>query len=162
MVNNVHRKLSPDGKTLTIADRGTKPDGSSFSDEFVYTRVTESTGLIGKWKSTKVTISAPDSLVVSSPSEGALRWEFPEQKQAVEGKSDGTDLPVTGPTVPPGMTISIKMLSRRKLAYTVKIAAKPVGIATQTLSPDGKTLTDVSWSPGKESEKAIAIYTKQQ
>jgi hypothetical protein len=161
VVNNVHRQISSNGKTLTVTSKGTKPDGSSFNDEYTYTRLTGTTSLVGKWKSTKVNISASDTFVVSSPSDGVLRWEFPEYKQTVEGKSDGSDLPATGPTTPAGTTVAIKILSLKKLAYTVKISGKPVSIATQTLSADGKTLTDVSWSPGKESEKATAVYTKK-
>jgi hypothetical protein len=29
-----------------------------------------------------------------------------------------------------------------------------------TLSADGRTITDVSWTPGKESEKQTAVYQK--
>jgi len=56
VLNNEHSQLSPDGKTLTITDSGTKPDGSTFKDEAVYTRVTGTAGFIGKWRSTKVSV----------------------------------------------------------------------------------------------------------
>jgi hypothetical protein len=29
-----------------------------------------------------------------------------------------------------------------------------------SVSADGKTLTDTSWVPGKESEKEVDVYTK--
>jgi hypothetical protein len=161
IVDNVHRQLSADGKTLTITETGTKPDGSSFHDEEVYNRVGKGQGLIGKWKSSKVNISAPNTFLVAAPAEGVLRWEIPEYKETVKGKSDGSDLPIAGPTVPEGLTISIKMLADKKLTYTVKMSGKPISVAIQTLSSDGKTMTEVDWSPGKESEKSTAVYLKQ-
>jgi len=53
------------------------------------------------------------------------------------------------------------MVSATKDTYTVKVAGKTVGFGMQTLSADGKTLTDVSWSPGKESEKETGVYERQ-
>jgi hypothetical protein len=161
VLDNVHRQLSVDGKTLTITDSGTKPDGSTFHDETVYSRVTGTTGLVGKWKSTKANISSPNSIIISSPAEGSIRWEIPQYKNVLEGKTDGSDIPVTGPQVPAGLTLSIKMVSATKDTYTVKVAGKTVGFGMQTLSADGKTLTDVSWSPGKESEKETGVYERQ-
>ncbi len=161
VLENVHRALSADGNTLTITESGTKPDGSTFNNVTVYERVTGTAGLLGKWKSTKVNISSPDTVIVSSPAEGSIRWEIPEYKQSLEGKTDGSDLPVTGPTVPEGLTVSIKILSATELTYTVKISGKPVSIAGQTLSADRKTIQEVVWSPGKESEKSTAVYEKQ-
>src|SRR5271170_5840362 len=67
-----HRQLSPDGKTLTITTTRTRPDGSPNNEEDVYTRVTGTTGLVGKWRSTKVNISAADVYIVSAPAPGVL------------------------------------------------------------------------------------------
>lgn len=139
----------------------TRPDGSAYSEEDVYVRETGTTGLVGKWRSTKVTMSASSTYVISSPAPGVLRMEYPSSKSSVEGKTDGTDNPYTGPTVPAGATISFEMLSPSRLSYTYKFDGKPRFYGTQTLSADGKTLTDVSWSPGKESEKSTGIYIKQ-
>jgi hypothetical protein len=156
-----HRQLSPDGKTLTITSTRTRPDGSTANEEDVYTRVTGTTGLVGKWRSTKVNISFAELSIVSAPSPGVLRMEFPNYKQAVEGKPDGTDLPVTGPNLPPNTTTSWKMLSPTKMSYVYKVDRKPAGYGVQTLAADGKSFTDISWSPGKESEKSTAFYIKQ-
>jgi hypothetical protein len=41
------------------------------------------------------------------------------------------------------------------------MSGKPISVAIQTLSSDGKTMTEVDWSPGKESEKSTAVYLKQ-
>lgn len=158
---NTHRQLSDDGKTLTITETGKRPDGTTFHDEAVYTRVTGTTGLVGKWRSTKVTISAPDSFIISSPSPGIMHWDIPAYKESVQGKLDGTDLPITGPNVPPRLTLAVKQVSPTKISYVVKGNGKPDSYGIQTLAADGKSFTDVSWSAGKPGEKATGVYVKQ-
>jgi hypothetical protein len=124
-----HRQLSADGKILTITETGTRPDGTSFKDETVYTRVTGTTGLVGKWRSTKVTISARDNFVVSSPSPGIMHGDIPAYKESVQGKADGTDLPITGP-----------MHLRASLSHSSKsLPAKSLTLsrATENQTPTG-------------------------
>ena len=125
--------VSYDGKELTFNDTTTKPDGSESHDVSVYKRLTGGpTGLAGKWVSTAVNISAPNTYVISSPADGVIHWEISEYKETVEGKADGSDLPITGPTVPQGLTLSIKLLGPRKLTYTVKLNGKETGMSVQT------------------------------
>lgn len=158
---NVHRELSADGKTLTITSKGTKPDGSTFNDVTVYTRVTGTKGLEGKWRSTKVDISAPDNYVIAETSPGVYKWTIPSYKAAFEGKADGTDRTLTGPTIPTGLTLSWKQVSPMEMKYVEKLNGKPDAIGVQTMAADKKTFTEVSWTPGKESEKSTAVYVKQ-
>lgn len=63
--------------------------------------------------------------------------------------------------MPAVSTLSFKMVSPTELSYISKFNGKPDAYGTQTLAADGKTLTDVSWSPGKESEKSTAVYNEQ-
>jgi hypothetical protein len=161
VLSKSHREISSDGKTLTITTTGNKPDGTSFKEESVYNRVTKTTGLVGKWRSAKVDISAPDTFIISAPSADTLHWEIPSYKETVEGKPDGTDHPITGPTAPPGLTLAFKMVSPNQISYVLKVKGKPDGYGTQTLSADGKSFTDVSWSPGKQSEKSTGFYARQ-
>jgi hypothetical protein len=74
--------------------------------------------------------------------------EIPAYRETVTGKMDGSDLPLAGPSVAKGMTLSVKQLTPRQLSEGVKESGKTIGIGTVTVSPDGKPLTDVSWSPG--------------
>jgi hypothetical protein len=161
VLENVHRQLSPDGTQLTIVATGNKPDGSSFKDEEVYKRLSGSSGLIGKWQSVKVNISAPGTYVLAFPTASTIKWEIPSYKEWVEGKLDGSDLPITGPTVPAGLTLSVKQDSVHKLSYVVKANGKPVGYGVETLSSDGHSFTAVTWTPGKQSEKDSEFYVKQ-
>jgi hypothetical protein len=157
----VHRELSADGKTLTVKAAGTRPDGSTYQDESVFERVTGTAGLIGTWRSVKVAFNGPRQFIISSPAPGVLRYELPELKESVEGRADGSDHPITGPTAPPGFTSGFKLVSPTKVTYVLKINGKPDSYGVQTLAPDGRSFTDTSWNAGKENEKTTAVYLKQ-
>jgi hypothetical protein len=162
VVAKAHRELSSDGKTLTLVESGTRPDGSSFKEEDVYTRVSGSAGLAGKWRSVKVNTSASDTFVFSFPTPDRVEWENPGFQEKVVGKADGSDLPIIGPDVPPGGTVAVKLDSATKHSYVIKSNGKVVAYGVQTLSADGTSLTDVTWNPGKQAEKTTAVYIKQQ
>ena len=152
--------ISADGKTMMTESKGTKPDGETFDDMTTYTRESGSHGPEGKWKSTKVTVSAPGMNVLTFNGD-VLKWEIPDYKETFEGKTDGSDVVVTGPELPPGMTLAIKKVSDHELRYTVKASGKVIAMGIYTALPDGKAATDVSWSAGKESEKQTAYFVKQ-
>jgi hypothetical protein len=79
----------------------------------------------------------------------------------VEGRTDGSDIPLTGPTVPPDATISFKALTPTKMRYVMKIGGKTDNTGEQTLAADGRSFTDVNWNAGKEDEKTTGVYVKQ-
>src|SRR5215475_6461373 len=109
LIGTTHRVLSADGKTLTLTFKGTRPDGQSVDDEAVYERVGAGEGLLGTWRSVKSTAGgAPQTFVISAPSAGVLHYDVPDMKASAEGSTDGSDHPLTGPTVPQGMTIAFK------------------------------------------------------
>jgi len=157
----VHRELSADGKTLTITAAGTRPDGSSYRDVSVFERATGADGLIGTWRSVKAASSGAQQFVISSPAPGVLHYDLPDVRQSVEGRADGSDHPVTGPTAPPGMTSGFRLVNPTKLTYVLKINGKPDSYGVQTLARDGRSFSDTSWNAGKESEKTTAVYVKQ-
>ena len=94
-----HKTLSPDGKTLTSVNTEIRPDGTTSKTTVVCTRVSGGGGLEGKWRNTKMTISAPDVYVASVHAEGTMKWESPAYHSSFEGKTDGSDIAYTGPTV---------------------------------------------------------------
>jgi hypothetical protein len=157
----VHRVLSADGKTLTLTATGARPDGSKFNDITSYTRVSGSKGLVGTWRSTKTEVSLADVYIITAPSATALHWEFPMDKSSVAAKGPGVDTPLLGPNIPATLTFNYKMDSARKLSYVVKFQGRPDTFGVQTLAADGKSFTDTYWSPGKETEKATALYVRQ-
>jgi hypothetical protein len=157
-----HRQLSADEKTLTMTFTGTRPDGTAFREEEVYDRVSGTGGLIGTWRSIRVSEpNGPREFVISSPAPGVLHYEVPDMKAHAEGRTDGSDTPLTGPDMPPGSTISFKMLSPTKIRYVMKINGKTDSLGEQTLAADGRSFSDVNWNPGKEDEKTTGVFLKQ-
>ena len=147
---------------MNITSTGTRPDGTAFHDEAVYVKTKSDGCLEGTWKSTKNTQSAPPDFAISQGSSpDALKWEVTGWKETVEGKPDGSDLAINGPTVPAGLTIAFKADGARKIAYQLKSSGTVIGQGEQVLAPNGKTYTDTTWVPGKENEKQTYVYTKQ-
>lgn len=158
----IHRTLSADGNTLTLRYTGSRPDGTKFDDEDVYTRVSGTEGLLGSWKSTKVGASGgPQTFVISSPAPGVLHYEIPDLKASAEGAADGSDHPLVGGNTPAGMTVSFKFVTPKKIKYVLKVNGKEDSEGVTTLAADGRAYTDVSWSAGKENEKQTSVYVKQ-
>jgi hypothetical protein len=154
--------LSEDGKTLTMRSTGTRPDGKAFHEEDVFSRVAGTDGLIGSWRSTKVNgPSGPQTFVISSPAPGVLHYDIPDMKATAEGRTDGSDNSLTGPSVPPGATISFRALTPTRIKYVMKLNGKADSIGEQTIAADGRSFSDVNWNPGRPSEKTTAVYVKQ-
>ena len=161
VIGTAHRELSADGKTLTLHAVGKQADGTPYDETIVFTRVSGTSGLIGTWRSTKYTQQESSTITISFPSPGVIKWENVEDKGSFTGKTDGSDLPYTSPTMSGNFTVSVKMDGPRKLSNTTKRDGKTIQYGTDAVSADGKTITDVTWIPGKESEKQTEIYIKQ-
>ncbi len=154
--------LSEDGKTLTMSFTGTRPDGNAFHEEDVFSRVSGTDGLVGTWRTAKVTgPSGPQTFVFSSPAAGVMHVEIPDMKISVEGRTDGTDYALAGPSMPPGATISLKRLNATKMKYVMKIDGKVDNQGVQSIAADGRSFTDTNWNAGRENEKTTAVYVKQ-
>ena len=157
-----HRVLAADGKTLTVTISGKRPDGSDLHDEAVYTRVSGSSGLLGTWRTVKNSgAGVPQQYVISVPQPGLLRYELPDMKASAEGRADGSDHAISSPAMPPDSSIGFKAIGAKKMRYVIKVGGKPDSYGIQTIAKDGRSFTDVSWNPGKESEKLTSVYVRQ-
>lgn len=154
------REISADGKRMTDVTDGRRPDGTTFTDHETDTRVGSGSGLAGTWRSTAVKSSAPGVMVLKVNGD-VLHYENPGYKSTSDAKLDGTPAPIKGPTAPAGLTTWNKAQGPNKVESAVLLNGKEVGRDVMTLSADGKTITDVSWTPGKESEKQTYVYEKQ-
>lgn len=152
--------ISSDGKTLTSIDTGTRPDGSTFTDRETDTRVGAGSGMAGTWKSTAVKNSAPGMFILKVNGD-VLHYESPRYKSTSDAKLDGTPAPIKGPTSAAGLMVSNKYDGPNKVLSIVTLNGKEMGRDVMTLSADGKTITDVSWTAGKESEKQTYVYERQ-
>lgn len=159
VLSKSHRTLSSDGTMLTIHGTEMRADGSKPEYTDVYKRQSGASGLLGKWMNVK-SQGAADTMVIQTKGDW-IRISSPEYKNSVEGKMDGSALPMTGANIPPGVTQTIKPEGANRLHYAVQYQGKVLTEGTQTLSADGKTLVDEEWSPGKMSEKITAVYERQ-
>jgi hypothetical protein len=153
-------KLSADGKMLTLNSKGAKPSGDAFDDSRIYQRVSGATGLPGAWKSTKVQISSPTILRITEFESDGLTLAYPDFEATGSARFDGKDYPITGPTVPPGVTFSLRRTSPRACQMIEKEKGKPLFTVQYTVPADGKTLTEVG-TPADASESTTAVYERQ-
>ena len=159
VLSKSHRTFSADGKTMTIHGTEMRPDGTKPEYTDVYKRQSGTSGMVGKWMNVKSQAAAA-SMVIQTKGNW-IKIYSPEFKNSVEGKMDGSALPMAGANIPPGVTQTIKPDGPSKLHYTVQYNGKVLEEGTQTLSADGKTLVDEEWAPGKMNEKSVAVYERQ-
>ncbi len=161
VVETTRVKLAADQATLTTATVGVLPDGSDFTRTTTYRRVAGDKGLLGRWHSVKVDTGATwDGYIISRNAAGDMTWEIPTDHQVITGRFDGSDLPIKGPGVPPGATLSAHRESDRQLSFTMKVKGTITERGTVTISADGQSMTEVSWPPGQEGRKSTAVYVK--
>jgi hypothetical protein len=159
VLSKAHRTLSADGKKLMTTYTEYRPDGTTATEKDVYERVSGTTGLAGKWKDIKVDAVA-DAITIAIPSPGSFRLEDPIYKQVITGKTDGSPVTVTGPTIPPGASATFKANGANEWDYAYILKGKAITHGVMKVSADGKTLSDTSWAPGKEAEKSVSVYAK--
>lgn len=159
VLSKSHRTFSSDGMMMTIHGTEMRPDGTKPEYTDVYKRQSGTSGLVGKWMNVK-SQGASGSMIIQTKGDW-IKITSPEFKNSVEGKMDGSKLPLTGANVPPGVTQTIKPDGPNKLHYTVQYNGKVLNEGTQTLSADGKTMVDEEWAPGKMNEKATVVYERQ-
>ena len=160
VLSKVHRVLSADGKTMTVSSTDYHADGTTSKATVVRARVSGGPGLAGKWKEVKVSPTA-DTMSISVPSAGHIKYEFPRDKQFVEGPVDGTPSRFQGQSVPDGATIAFRQKASNELEWSYAVKGSVLQKGVDTVSSDGKSLTSVNWVPGKEAEKTIDVYDRQ-
>ncbi|HEX5235089.1 MAG TPA: hypothetical protein VFW25_07145 [Silvibacterium sp.] len=147
--------LGSDGKTLQDTATGTRPDGKQMNDSVSYTRIAPGKGFFGKWKSTKVDNSTPQTAQIEANGDNGIIWHIPEIKASVTLTFDGKEVTPTGPTVPAGLTLSATKMGPRSFELTDKINGKLLFKGRYTVSADGKTMTEVGSAPGAAPTKVV-------
>ena len=153
-------KISADGKNMTVESKGTRPDGQPFDDTTAYQRVSGGPGLTGKWKTSKVSISAPFTIELAASGSDGLIVTFSGEKATCNAKFDGKDYPLTGPTMPASFTMALKKTGDRSFEVSEKDKGKELYKSVFTLSADGKTLTEVGTAV-LTGDKITEVYDRQ-
>jgi hypothetical protein len=153
-------RLSADGNTLTTTSKGTRPNGKAFENEYVFARVSGGPGLPGKWKSDKVSYSAPRLVEMTAFETDGLALRVVDTGLTWSAKFGGKDSPVKGPNVPDGFTITLKRTGPKSFDYVRKRDGKEAYKGTYTVSADSKTMTRVDTAVGT-NEKTTEVYDRQ-
>ena len=152
-------RLSTDGKTLNVTEKGKRSDGEPFEDNEIYQRVSGGPGLAGSWKLTWWKFSSAFIMEISQYEADGITWRFPWDA-TLNARFDGEDYSVTGPGTPAGSTVALKRTGPRSFEEIQKINGKVMYTGTVTVSADGKTLTEVLIPPGS-NEKTKTVYDRQ-
>jgi hypothetical protein len=160
VVTRTHRSISADGKTMTAAYTEYRPDGTTVHESDVFTRVSGTSGLAGKWRDTKAN-TASSSMTIATSAGGHFERDTPSLKETITGATNGAPVAIKGPTVPTGAMVAYKAAGPGKWTYAISLGGKVYVDGTMSVSADGKTLTETSWVPGKQSEASDAVYVKQ-
>jgi hypothetical protein len=160
LVDTDTSKLSPDGKTLTVVSKGTKPNGETFEDTTVYERISGEKGLFGGWKDKQVKVSAPSTLEIASSGKDGILFKSVDYKWTADAQFDGKDYPATGPTMPEHVMLTLKHTGPRSFEMVVKQNGKALSRDSYRVSQDGRTLT-VAGSPIAVNEPYTVVYEKQ-
>jgi hypothetical protein len=152
-------KLTNGDKTLTIREYGTRPDGEKFDDTSTYTRVAGASGLAGEWKTSAVKLGNPTTYRISIGAGDQMTWDLPAMKATWKGKTDGSDVRPSGPTVSDTLTLAVTRQGPRALSMTQKLQGKTVYTGTYTVSDDGKTMTVVG--KNAKGETSTQVWERQ-
>jgi hypothetical protein len=129
-VYSVVTEVAPDGKTRTY--RNTRAsDGVAFEgvQDRVGGEVDPANPLIGAWRLRQT----------MERSESGGEMHFRSGTLSYSAKTDGKDYPVKGSTT--FDSVAVRRLDSRSIEISTKKEGKPVATWTETVSPDGKTLT---------------------
>jgi|GEM_PF-2884336 len=164
--------LSPDRRSLTVVRSGMRPDGRAYSGKTVYARAVAAqmggspaassppagsltSSLMGSWKSTAVTESAPEEMIIATYGLGGLSFKFPAQKISFLAVYGGKEVAPTGPQVPPALTIALERVGASGFRLIRRFSGAVTYSAVYTISSDGKTIKQTGNANGDPSQTLI-------
>jgi hypothetical protein len=141
-------KLSADARTLSDNFTASRPDGWTFSIDYVFTRTAGNSGFAGRWESSNEKINSVYELEIQPYQRDGLALLLPAEHSARKMKFDGKDYPVQGAEVAPGSASSGHRLNNHTLEIIDKINGRATDTQRIKLSPDLNTLTMIVQQAG--------------
>jgi hypothetical protein len=159
LLSNDSWKLSADNKTLSVTTTGVKADGDLYTDTAEYARTAGTTGLLGEWKSTSVSLSSPDEFSIETLGLDGLVLKVPSMKLSCQARFDGKEVPVEGPDLPAGLRLTFDRTGPYTFRLTQKINGSPIRSSVYTVSEDRETMTEVGGATG--DPPSTMVWEKQ-
>jgi hypothetical protein len=152
-------ELSADGNAMTRSAKGKHENGEGFSDVTRFKRTAGAKGFQGTWQSIDFKGTPPVVDVEAYAGDGVTVL-VPADNKKFSVKFDGKEYPVTGPRIPPGMTISAKLENPRKAVAHTMMNGKAFDTETWEVSADGKVFTYTEKDEGQPNA-IVGIYDRQ-
>lgn len=149
-------KVSEDGRILHDAFTGMQPDGSTITIDYVYKRMSGTSGFAGNWESTTQPLGLKFELHIQPY--GGEGLSFVRQGSVKSITFDGQDHAVASATE--GVTASGRRQSERAMELTDKNRGKVVDTQALTLSPDCKTLT-INMHKAGQATPGVFVLTRE-
>lgn len=164
--DTMEEQLSADGNTLEDTDNEVLEGGGNNVVRTTYVRVGPGEGFAGKWKSVKLSGPHVDwifpwSYIMTTTGPDTVRWELPSNHIRLEGKTDGSPIPLTPAGASPAVVVTIQKDSARQFSTEIRVDGRVMKRGTYKLAPSGRTFSQDSWDPAKPSEVRTAVFVKQ-
>jgi hypothetical protein len=150
--------LSNDGSRLTQETTRAEPQAATNTIEYIRTSGFGKS-VIGTWEPVSSRSSVPDSFVVTLIDATTLSVLF-RSGVSYTIRPDGLDYDARSDAFP-DMKAVVTGLGPRALRRTTFRGPSPLLEAEWRLSPDGKTLTVTSRTPGSSSEPAVYVFQRE-
>jgi hypothetical protein len=135
---SAHWKLAPDGRSLRDSFTGFRPDGSKVTVDYLYKRMSGSTGFAGDWESTtKPADLSVEFAIEPYDNEG---FSFVSSASTKNVTFDGREHAARG--TKDGSTFSGRRRGARAMEYTEMTGGKIERQRRFEVSSDGRTLTE--------------------
>ena len=153
--------LSSDNQSFAIHTVSNDDKGKKHESDEVFRREGTSIGIDGTWRSTSAGVNTPAIFTISAVHGGGLRFSYPSENLAFVTPLDGSAVAYIGSHAVSSVRIAVNTISPTQIRRTDLLQEHPYEEAVDTLSNDGKQLTEVSWEVADPNNKNEAIYRRQ-
>lgn len=149
-------KLSGDGRTLHDAFTSVQAEGSMLTTDYLYTRMSGTSGFGGTWESVTKPVGLKLELSILPYEDKGLSFISPGNKKSII--FDGRDHAIAGAT--DGSTFSAHRDNLRAMEYAQKSRGKLESVRRFALSRDDRTLTEIVRKTG-QANADVLIFERE-
>ncbi|HZL94650.1 MAG TPA: hypothetical protein VFB99_13435 [Vicinamibacterales bacterium] len=151
--------IAPDGGSLSITSRESARNGEPIDRVRTFQRLSGGSGLAGVWQMEADRSTSPPLIELSPGVDEWLVFKSPTEGRVCVLLLDGVDYPCFAASSP-GWTIAMTVNAARALAVVIKKGGDTAEDSTYTVSPDGRSMTQMQRSASGRSIRTV--YRLQQ